>query len=123
MPLRQHRRHPLPIHLLRIYQLPILPNKPPPFDPIAYSRLPLPHPIPINPQQHIIPTHHPLPHLPCLRPLRLKRPVFKPVASLPTHVVMRILVFIEELHGDFGGREGEEFFAEAVVKFFLPLSC
>ena len=58
---------------------------------------------------HIHPIHIP----PSLNPLlRQRTPVaILPVAPLPFHPVMGILVLIPELHGDLVPREAEEFFA------------
>lgn len=56
----------------------------------------LPKPPPFLPNLHIIPTHHPLLHLPILR----ERPMFDPVAAFPAQRIMSIAVFIPELHRD-----------------------
>lgn len=122
MPLRQHCRYLLPINLLRIHQRPVLLHKPSSFNPSMLASVPLANPISINTQQHIIPTHHPLPHLPGFLALGRKRPVFQPITSLPLHVVVGIFIFIEKLHGDLIRGKGEQFLAKAVAVFFLPFA-
>lgn len=65
----------------------------------------------------VVPTHHALPHPAVGR----KRPVLQPIAPLPLHPVVRVLVLVPELHGDAVVAEGEELLAQLIVALFLPL--
>lgn len=78
---------------------------------------PPPLPIPSNPKHHVIPRHHPLPHL----TLTVKCPIFQTIAPLPLHPVLCILIFVPELHGDAVIGEGEQLFAETVGMLLFPL--
>lgn len=80
---------------------------------------PIPKPPPLLPNLNIVPTHLPLPHPPILS----KSPILKPVASLPLHSIVGILILVPELHGNLVVRESEEFLAQAVGFFFLPFRC
>lgn len=78
---------------------------------------PVPKPPPLLPNLNIIPTHLPFPHPPILS----KSPVLKPIAALPLHPIVGILVLVPELDGNFVVRESEKFLAQAVGFFFFPL--
>lgn len=74
-------------------------------------------PIPIRSQNHIIPRHHPLPHLPLL----IERPILQPITPLPPLGILSILVLVPELYGDAVLRECKQLFAETVRLLFLEL--
>jgi len=83
------------------------------------------HTIDINPfheppltllNQNIIRRILPFPHA----PISSKRPILKTVGSLPLQPVTRILVLVPKLHSDLVVSEGEQFFSQDIVMFFLP---
>jgi hypothetical protein len=51
----------------------------------------------------------------------VKGPVFESVTSFPFHTVAGVLVFVPELNGDPVFGKCEEFFAETIRLFFIPL--
>jgi len=65
----------------------------------------------------IVAAHLALPHPAVLR----KRPVFKAIASLPLHTILRILVLIPELNSDLVLRERKELLTQTVVLLSGPL--
>jgi len=93
-PLRQHHLHlkrtPFEIRYLRysvrVDNLPmLLPNH----HPIHILHILRKPPLALL-NQHIIPTHLPLPHPPILR----KRPILQPITPLPLHSIFRVLILI-----------------------------
>lgn len=60
--------------------------------------------ITVRADEHVIPTHHPLAHLPRLP---VKSPVLETIAPLPAHPVLGVLILIPELHRDSVIREGK----------------
>lgn len=66
---------------------------------------------------NVIATHLALPHPPVLG----EGPVLQPIATLPFHAIVGVLILIPKLYGDTVVLEGEQFFAELIVIFFLPL--
>ena len=79
---------------------------------------PPPLPIPIGSNQDIIPTHHPLTHLPRLA---VESPVLQPVAALPAQPIVRVLELVPELHGDPVVREREQLLPQTIPPLALPL--
>lgn len=79
------------------------------------------HPILIPPllltNLNIIPTHHPLPH----NTILIERPILEPIAALPLHPIMGILILVPELNGDLIISKREELFTQLVVVLFVPL--
>lgn len=67
-------------------------------------------------QKDIIATHLPLSHFTIIR----ERPVFEPIASLPLHLIMSILILIPELHGDLVICKGEQLLSKLIIVFLLP---
>ena len=73
--------------------------------------------IPIRTKKNIIPTHHPLTHLPGLT---IKSPVLEAIAPLPAHPIISILILVPELDSDAIIGEGEEFFAKSIAVLTVP---
>ena len=90
--------------------------------PMLFSNLHLIHVDPVDkpppslPNQQIVPTHHSLSH----SPFRIKRPILKPIASLPQHPVFCVLILVPELHGDLTFAKRKQFFAKAVTLLAPP---
>lgn len=74
--------------------------------------------IPVRAEKDVVPTHHPLAHLPRLP---IKGPVLEAIAPLPAHSIFRILKLVPELHGNAIIGEGEDLLAEPVALFPIPL--
>lgn len=66
---------------------------------------------------NIVPAHLPLAHAAVLG----KRPVLEPVAALPLHAVVGVLVLVPELDRNLVAGKGEELLAEPVALFLFPL--
>ena len=65
---------------------------------------------------NVIPAHLSLPHTAVF----MESPVFKPIATLPLHAIMCILVLVPELDRNLIVGEGKELLAQFVVVFFVP---
>lgn len=67
---------------------------------------------------HVVPAHLPL----RVPPVGRKRPVLEPVAPLPLHPVVGVLVLVPELHRDLVAAflKAEQFFPQAVVVLLAP---
>lgn len=57
----------------------------------------------------------------CIHYIRWKLPTFQPVATLPLHSIVGILIFIPELHCDFVVLEREELLTQLVAVLLAPL--
>lgn len=66
---------------------------------------------------NIIAAHLSLAHSPIFR----ERPILEAIATLPLHGVIRVLVLVPELHGDFAVREGEQLFPQLIAVLSIPL--
>jgi len=99
------------VHRIDIYSV----NEPSTLNSLLRNR----NAIAILPQQDIITTHHSLAHLATVR--GIISPILQPIASLPLHSIVRILILVPKLHGDLVVGEGEDLFAELVGLLLLPL--
>lgn len=64
----------------------------------------------------VVPAHHPFLH----DSIRIKRPMFDPIASFPLHAIKRILILVPKLHSDLVVSEGKKFLTEKVVLLLYP---
>lgn len=76
--------------------------------------------IPILPKKHIIATHHTLTHL---SSLPIKGPIFQPITSLPSQLIISVLILIPELNRNAIITKCEKFLAQTITLLSRPLGC